>query len=215
MNRCTGDFPCVACLRQAAVTCALLAACLMAGAGCNESHSASVTSPASSTSPPQAALESGKLDAPSDGAQAAKEPQAPARTETPAARPTIKDITFDALKFDIKAGDAFERSMIPKATEELHGKPVRIRGFIYPQLAFTDTGLTTFILTRDNGTCCFGPNRALCDFVVVYMNPGKTADYVIHPIAVEGTFTIEELVDPTDPEGGVGAIYRLDADLAR
>ncbi|HEV3005016.1 MAG TPA: hypothetical protein VGX78_11175, partial [Pirellulales bacterium] len=165
MNRRTGNLPCVACLGPAAVACTLLAACLMAGTGCNETHSATATSPSSPPAPAQASLPSGTLDASSDGAQADEEPQAPARAQAPAARLAIKDITFDALKFDIKAGDAFERPMIPKATEELHGKPVRIRGFIYPQLAFTDTGLTTFILTRDNGTCCFGPNRALCDFV--------------------------------------------------
>jgi hypothetical protein len=144
----------------------------------------------------------------------ADQPQAPARAESPG-RVAIKDITFDALKFDIKAGDAFERSMIPQATEALHGKAVRVRGFIHPQFAFMDTGLTAFILTRDSGTCCFGPNRALCDFIVVHMNPGKTANYSLTPIAVEGRFTIEELVDPADPDSGVGAIYRLDADMAR
>jgi hypothetical protein len=159
----------------------------------------------------------GGADSPATTAQEPSSGENPSNAENSRSTPlAAADITFDALKFDIKAGDPFERSMIPKQTEELHGKPIRIRGYIYPQTVFVETGLTQFILTRDSGTCCFGPNRALCDFIVVHMNPGKSTDYKgVIPVAVEGVFTIEELPDPVDPDGAVGAIYRLDADVVR
>jgi hypothetical protein len=203
----------------------LLGMCLSTGAGCDESHAPAMTSSAQSA-PSRAAGEVDDMskdgDVPKDGTVADSNPLPPAEqrplpapAETPVVELATKDITFDSLKFDIKAGDAFERSMVPKLTEELHGTPIRIRGYIHPQFAFADT-LTDFILTRDSDTCCFGPNRALCDFIVVHMKPGTTANYSLYPIAVEGVFTIEELrVDPDDPEGAVGAIYRLDAEVAR
>ncbi|HUY33743.1 MAG TPA: hypothetical protein VMV69_13415 [Pirellulales bacterium] len=185
---------------------------LLTCGGCYQSHSPAVTSPAHASSA------ANEVDgAPTDrGAANSTRPPSAQRTPTvPAAPAAMSDITFDALKFDIKTGDPFERSMIPKLTEELHGKPIRIRGYILPESAYSLTDLPGFILTRDSDTCCFGPNRALCDFIVVHMNPGKSANFSSTPIAVEGVFSIEELVDPADPDGAVGAIYRLDAELAR
>ncbi len=219
----------------AAVGCSfcLLGLCLLTGGGCNESHAPAMASPTHAAptlafddkraaddkekvidvEPPAA----GPTDAPAarESVATPATPFAPATPIAPAAPPAMRDITFDALKFDIKAGDPYERSMIPRQTEGLHGKPIRIRGYIHPQFAFMETGLTEFILTRDSNTCCFGPNRALCDFIVVRMNPGKTANYSLYPIAVEGVFAIKELVDPIDPQRAVGAIYRLDAEAAR
>jgi hypothetical protein len=43
------------------------------------------------------------------------------------------------------------------------------------------------------------------------MKPGKTADFTIRPIAVEGTFDVREFV----VDGKDLAIYHLDAESAR
>ncbi|MEX2560015.1 MAG: DUF3299 domain-containing protein, partial [Pirellulales bacterium] len=89
-------------------------------------------------------------------------------------------------------------------------KRVRIRGYILPQTVFTQTGITQFVLVRDNMECCFGPGAMLYDCIVIMMNPGKSTDFSARPIAVEGTFSVDEIVR----DGQHLAIYRIDADSA-
>lgn len=123
---------------------------------------------------------------------------------------TPKNITFDTVKFDMKKEDPFKRSMLTPAIEALDGQKVRIRGFILP--SFQQTGITQFVLVRDNLECCFGPGAALYDCIVVEMIPGKSADFTIRPVAVDGLFKIQEYLDP---EGIVRAIYHLDGDAVK
>ena len=92
----------------------------------------------------------------------------------------------------------------------LVGEPIRIRGYILP--SFQQTGLTQFVLVRDNQECCFGPGAALHDCIVVRMRPGTTASFSIRPVAVAGTFQIDEL---RAPDGTHLAIYALDGDEVR
>jgi hypothetical protein len=146
-------------------------------------------------------------------AAAATSPPAPARGKAAAAtsKPSVaaqpRDITFDTIKFEMQKGDPFVRSMLTPQIEALHGKPVRIRGYILP--SFQQTGITQFVLVRDNLQCCFGPGAALYDCIVVDMRPGKSADYTVRPVTVAGTFEIREL---RDPDGKDLAIYHLDGD---
>jgi hypothetical protein len=44
------------------------------------------------------------------------------------------------------------------------------------------------------------------------MKPGKSTDYSLYPVAVEGTFAIREMLDP---DGKAVAIYHLDGDSVR
>ena len=117
------------------------------------------------------------------------------------------DKTFDDLRFDIKPGDPFQRSMLPPKIESLVGQRIRIRGFILP--AAQQRGIKTFVLVRDNMECCFGPGAALYDCVLVTMEPGTTAEYTIRPIAVEGTFRLEPLMGP---DRRPLAIYQMTAE---
>ena len=50
--------------------------------------------------------------------------------------------------------------------------------------------LTVTVLVRDNLECCFGPGAALYDCVMVRMNPGKTTNFSIRPVTVEGDPTV-------------------------
>lgn len=120
------------------------------------------------------------------------------------------DISFDDIKFEMLKGEPFRRSMITSKIEALDGRPVRIRGFILP--SFQQSGLTQFVLVRDNLSCCFGPGAALYDCIVVDMQPGKSTDYNIAPVTVEGTFSIRELLDS---DGKALAIYHLDGEAVR
>jgi hypothetical protein len=132
----------------------------------------------------------------------------PAATATPAARSTsARDISFDDVKLEMQKGDPFTRDLLPARVTSLENTRVRIRGYILP--SFQQTGLTQFVLVRDNMECCFGPGAALHDCVVVRMVPGRTADFSIRPVAVAGTFRVEEL---RGPDGRHLAIYALDGE---
>ena len=130
-------------------------------------------------------------------------PATPA-TDRPAAP---RDISFDDLKLDLKKGDPFSRDLLPTRVTALETTRIRIRGYILP--SFQQTGLTQFVLVRDNMECCFGPGALLHDCVVVRMIPGKTAAFSIRPVAVTGTFHVQEL---RGPDGRHLAIYTLDGE---
>jgi len=135
-------------------------------------------------------------------------PQAPAGpTPVPSRPATRRDISFDDIKLDLKKGDPFSRDLLPTRVTALETTPIRIRGYILP--SFQQTGLTQFVLVRDNMECCFGPGALLHDCVVVRMKPGKTASFSIRPVAVTGTFRVEEL---RGPDGRHLAIYALDGE---
>jgi len=133
----------------------------------------------------------------------------PARTKqkprpTTASPDELSEISFDTIKFDMDKEERFERSMLTEQIEALVGRRVRIRGYIFP--TSQQTGLTEFVLVRDNMECCFGPGAALYDCVFVEMNEGKSTDFSVRPVAVEGTFTVNELIGP---DGKHLAIYHL------
>jgi hypothetical protein len=116
----------------------------------------------------------------------------------------VRDISFDDIKFEMKKGAPFKRSMLTEKIEKLSGKPIRIRGYILP--SFQQRGITQFVLVRDNMECCFGPGAALYDCILVQMEQGKSTSFTVRPVAVTGTFSISEL---KGPDGKHLAIYRL------
>jgi hypothetical protein len=120
------------------------------------------------------------------------------------------DKTFDDIRFEMTVGAPFRREMLTDAIEALAGQRIRIRGYILPTAQ--RSGIKQFVLVRDNQECCFGPGAALYDCILVEMQAGKTAEYSIRPVAVEGRFDIREVVGP---DGKHWAIYRLDAESVR
>lgn len=216
---------------------ALLAVSLVCAGGCADSQAPAMTQVAKSptesaesspaadtTASPAVASASPAAEAKADakeGSPLGATPQEPVAANASKKPPTelaassaapdrVRDISFDDLKFDIEKGDRFERSLLTDKIEALDGKRVRIRGFILP--SFQQTGLTQFVLVRDNLSCCFGPGAAIYDCVIVEMKPGHSTDYSLYPVAVDGTFTIHEMLDP---EGKAVAIYHLDGEQVR
>ena len=129
----------------------------------------------------------------------------PVATPSPGAGPA--EITFDDIKLDLAKGAPFRREVLTERVTGLDGRRVRIRGYILP--SFQQSGLTQFVLVRDNQECCFGPGAALHDCIVVRMQPGRTADFSIRPVAVAGTFRVAEL---RGPDGNHLAIYALEGE---
>lgn len=134
-------------------------------------------------------------------------PASVSRPSPPPRRGAPQDITFDDIKFDIEKGAAFTRDLLPTRISSLEMEPIRIRGYILP--SFQQTGLTQFVLVRDNMECCFGPGAALYDCIVVRMRPGRSTNFSIRPVAVAGTFRLEEL---RGPDGKHLAIYAMDGE---
>lgn len=133
----------------------------------------------------------------------------PRATSNVAARPgETQEVTFDTIKLPLEKDQPFKRELLTPQVLALDGKPIRIRGYILP--SFQQTGITQFVLVRDNLQCCFGPGAALHDCIIVEMKPGKSADYTVRPVSVEGKFTLAELVSPDD--GKHLAIYHLDGE---
>lgn len=123
------------------------------------------------------------------------------------------DITFDDLKFDIEKDEPFLREKLTEQIERLHGKRVKLRGYILPSTLFKETDIDQFVLVRDNQECCFGPGAALFDCVIVEMVPGRTTDFVTRPVTVEGVFKIQEYKYPDG--SGHFAVFRIDGERVR
>lgn len=146
------------------------------------------------------------------------EPSAATNSSSPPVKPTaakatvnddrLLDKTFDDLKFDIEVGQRFTRDMLSPEIEEFLGKRIRIRGYILP--TNQRKGLTSFVLVRDDQECCFGPGAALYDCIFVEMLPGRTTNFSVRPVAVEGRFTLKEIEGFDDVQL---AIFHLDGEL--
>lgn len=111
----------------------------------------------------------------------------------PALRLTYDDL--DLLKV-LNLGNPLPSNvveMMPDWLTDLEGKRVRIRGFMYPQYT---TQLTGFVLTRDMGVCCFGPNPRVYYLIAVKLKEGTSVQYIPgRPFDVVGTFHITPVDD--------------------
>ncbi len=183
-----------------------LAMVLAVATGCDQQSTAIYMTAVEST--PATGTSSGPPNASDEKpAAAANEvaPSKPSRQLESAEPGRLLDKTFDDIKFDIEPDAPFYRSMLTDEIEDLVGKRIRIRGWMYP--TFQRSGITNFVLVRDNQECCFGPGAALYDCIVVEMVDGASADFSTRSIAVEGTFSVDELIGPDDRHM---AIFHLD-----
>jgi hypothetical protein len=122
-------------------------------------------------------------------------------------RGPTKDVTFDTVKLALEKDQPFERDLLTPDVLAIDNQPIRIRGYILP--SFQQTGIKQFVLVRDNQECCFGPGAALHDCIVVDMKPGVTTEYTVRPVAVEGIFSIREMMGI---DGKHLAIYHLEGE---
>jgi hypothetical protein len=188
----------------------VLVAAIVPCAGCDSTTATANSSRGASTTPKTAA---GEVDVHAASAnnqsQAEKRGSAPNRVASKPNPTTGRAVvkTFDDLKFEMELGETFQREMLTREIEDLAGKRISIRGYILP--TYQSRGIKTFVLVRDNMECCFGPGAALYDCILVEMQPGKTAEYSVRPVTVQGTFHIDL---KRDLDGVLLAIYRMDGE---
>ena len=82
---------------------------------------------------------------------------------------------------------------LPDWLAGLDGKPVSLRGFMYPTYA---DPVKSFVLARDNQICCFGRNPKPYDLVSVKLAAGNESAYIQNrPFDVVGTFHLDPIHD--------------------
>lgn len=121
-----------------------------------------------------------------------------------------QDLTFDDIKFDMVKGAPFDRKLLTPKIVALNEQSIRIRGYILP--GYQQSGIKQFVLVRDNMECCFGPGAALFDCILVTMAEGKSTEFQIRPVTVEGIFRVEEFLGPDDYPL---AIYQMQGESVR
>ena len=99
----------------------------------------------------------------------------------------------------------------PDTAYELEGERVFIRGYMYSSRQ--QTGLRSFVMSRDNGVCAYClPNPKVTDQVFVELAGDREAAYTTRLIGVGGVFSMK-LDDPKRKYGGV--VYHIEADYLR
>lgn len=101
-----------------------------------------------------------------------------------------KNITFDDIKLELEAGDEYDESLLTDEIKALEDIKVKLRGYMFPTPK--QDNISAFILVRDNQECCYGPNAAIHDCVLVKLQKGDTTDFTVRPVTVEGTFYLKE-----------------------
>ena len=146
--------------------------------------------------------------APLDVPEKTETPEAkPVQTRPPAATNTTPGrfaLTFDDLKFEMEKTEAFDRKMLSSKINSYHGSKVKIRGYIRPN--FKQSGITKFIFVRDNKECCFGPQAAIFDNILVRLKRGNSTNYTVRPVTIEGDFVLKEY---HGDDGNVWSLYRM------
>jgi hypothetical protein len=99
---------------------------------------------------------------------------------------------------------------IPPAADNLDGKRIFLKGYVYPGKQ-TD-GIETFLLCRDRGDCCFGGNPKITDRVLVKLEGTQRLTYKPTLTRVAGTFHVDR---GTAVDAGGAVLYRLDADYLK
>ncbi|MGC1276325.1 MAG: hypothetical protein WBC44_21690 [Planctomycetaceae bacterium] len=132
----------------------------------------------------------------------------PERTFRAEGRPRALRVNYDDLDLlkVLNMGDPLPADVVdqfPDWLKELDGKTIRLRGFMYPSY---QQEMNAFILTRDTGECCFGPNAKVYYLVGVKLKEGETVRYIgDRPFDVVGTFHIA----PFYNEGQWYQLYKI------
>jgi hypothetical protein len=112
---------------------------------------------------------------------------------------------------DLQADPDTPGQWVPPFALTLEGKKVFVKGYMYPGRQQAD--LTSFIISRDNGTCQFCmPHPRPSDLIMVQLAGDLRIDYTRQLLRIGGILHVEP-----EPKRGApaGCAYRLEADYLR
>jgi hypothetical protein len=126
-------------------------------------------------------------------------------TEVP---PGYQRINYDLLQPTAEA----PYQVPPEPAQELDGRKIFIKGYVYQPDKGQTTGIKQFILVRDKGDCCFGGNPKVTDMIMVRLKGKLEASFDMRVRRLGGTLHVES---DTGMHGLGGVVYQLDADYLR
>ncbi|MBA4029664.1 MAG: hypothetical protein C0478_01945 [Planctomyces sp.] len=95
---------------------------------------------------------------------------------------------------------------LPAAVQRLQDQPIFIKGYMYPSKQ--TTGITSFLLCKDSGDCCFGGAPKPTDMILVTFPQGQGVNYSAGLQAVAGKFTLANGAQAD----GQSPVYQLNAE---
>ncbi len=133
----------------------------------------------------------------------------------------ISGISLHSYNYATEVPDGFERINFSRNisrlgfvngaphpnVQELDGKPIFLKGYMYP--TGQTEGITSFVLVKDTGQCCFGGQPAAQDMIRVVMKNGNGVEYREGMVSVAGTFHIN---GNGNDNTGLTAVYQIDGD---
>jgi len=192
--------------------------CALIGPGCGPSES-----PGSATNVPLA-VEGRPIRAldPASKPTVNAEPAGSANKVRPAPRPetvvdghlelgfeTLSSFPYRIYEYHVEGGSGRpllkSDDTIPELIKKLDGRKVTIRGFVLP-LRTRKGKVTEFLLMRDQGTCCFGPQAQINHFIRVNFPGGRELTSGLSR-QVSGQLRVGE----TYVQGYLTGIYQLEA----
>ncbi len=100
---------------------------------------------------------------------------------------------------------------VPASAMALDGQKVFIKGFVYPSSQMH--GIRTFLLVRDEGSCCFGGDPKVTERIQVTLADPAGMSYASGLHKVAGVFHVRPMPQAVDGPGGV--LYHLDEAMLR
>ncbi len=118
---------------------------------------------------------------------------------------------YERLPFEVLKADSRMPDFPPPAAQEMDGKQVFIKGYIYP--GQQRLNLKEFVLVPDLGTCCFGGSPKQTHMIEVILNGDLKLDYSMTKRRLAGVLKVNPTLQPV--QGRPGVYYQLIADYAK
>lgn len=116
---------------------------------------------------------------------------------------------FERISFvELNPEDPQAPAMPPKTAIALDGKPVFIKGYVYPDGQGED--IKQFVMIPDLKTCCFGGQPKLTDMILVTLRDPHRTVYNQRKRKLTGVLKVDTSMRPVD--GVTGVYYELDAE---
>lgn len=118
---------------------------------------------------------------------------------------------YERLSFEVLKAAARMPDSPPPMAQEMDGKRVFIKGYIYPGQQRFD--LKEFVLVPDLGTCCFGGSPKQTHMIKVVLEGDAKLDYSMTKRRLAGVLIVNPTLQPV--KGRPGVYYKLIADYAK
>ncbi len=118
---------------------------------------------------------------------------------------------YERISYEILQPEPGTIELVPESARDLNSQKVFIKGYMYP--TSQQRGITTFVLCRDKGECCFGGQPKMSDMIKIRVPREKAVAFHTGLRSVAGTFRVENATSEISTLGTL--LYQMDADFVR